>query len=307
METLLELTSGLERPTVSAKAMRLSREAGHWAAYQRLGARLVDTVSTTVATIAPWLAHEKLALLVRYSLWTCLVDERLDGSDMSQSELDRIAWSVSAVLRGDRVPTPGDVMETELAVVLAGFREYDRGSGMLTSIVDAVGDGLMAALEHAELSRQVALGSADPPTAEEYLDVASRHIRYRSFALGLLQVAGAAPTREAMEVVEQALSSASRAVRLVNDLRTAAKDEREGSLNILALHTSGRVRLGVQEIECQVERHVQTHDELLESASDLGLSELFVSALTNSVRVAVGMYRITDLMQEEPWPFPPIP
>jgi hypothetical protein len=229
------------------------------------------------------------------------VDECLDASDVHESELDRISSSVRAVLRSAKVATPGDAVETELDAVIAGFCAYGRGGGLMPHLVHAIEDGVAAAIEHSRLSQRVRVGDVAPPTADEYLAVASRHIRYRGFALGLLVLGGAAPTSPAMEMVEQALSAGSMAVRLVNDLRTEAKDAREGSLNVLALCPGQPRRVAVAEAERRVERLMRTHDELLSSAYERGLSKSAVLILTNSLRVCVGLYRITDLAQEEPW------
>jgi hypothetical protein len=92
---------------------------------------------------------------------------------------------------------------------------------------------------------------------------------------------------------------------LTNDLR-ADKDQREESLSILTPCNRAGARTALEDVEHQIEHHVQTHSELLGAAPDPGLAEPCSTAPAEILRTAVGVCRITD-MQEEPWPSYPIP
>ncbi len=304
MNRLLALVSRSDRSGVDALAERLREDVRNWAdpAYSGLGERLVRSLCVTVASIAPKLGPEKAGLLVRFSMWCYLVDDRLDRPDVPALRLDQLGRTIQSTLRTQRAIPPDDPVATELAAMLGELRAHAPDRELVARFSEELGDGVLAAVEHAKLSRRIVRSAARRPSAEQYLDVASRHIHYRSFALCLLILCGEKPTPDAMGLVEEALSSASRAVRLMNDLRTARKDGREGSLNILALRTRAGRRTSVEQIERQVEHHMRVHDVLLDAASALGLRKTSASVLANSLRVAVGVYRITDLTREEPWP-----
>jgi hypothetical protein len=83
------------------------------------------------------------------------------------------------------------------------------------------------------------------------------------------------------------------------------KDQQEESPNILTPHSWAGARTAPENVEHQIEHHVQTHDELLGLAPNPGLAEPCSTAPAEILRAAVGVCRITD-MQEEPWPSHPI-
>jgi hypothetical protein len=308
MDALLLLLPPEQRPLVRAKSVLLAERARAWvgAIHPQLGTRLCDSLALTVPAIVPTLGHEPLWVLVRYSLWCYLLDELLDAPGADRAELHDVGSSVLAALVGTGGAEHQDPLGRELAEIIAEFRALGRGDALLRRFVDAVADGVAAGLKHAEQSRRIARGEVRPPLAVAYLDVASRHIHYRSFALGLLLVIGEAPSGAMLDRLDLALGSACRAVRLANDLCTVGKDQQEGSLNILSLPTRDGGSVAPRAVQREIRQQVQRHHELLSDVSDLGLNASS-EALANSLRIAVGVYSIADLKEEEPWSCHQIP
>jgi hypothetical protein len=256
-------------------------------------------VALTVAAMAPWLPTDRLALLLRYCLWTVRLDARLDDPDASLDDVRRSAASVLAALDGTGHQEP------DLVAILAGLHGHDRSGGRLAGFTDALRDAVAAGVEHAELSQRVADGQTGP-SAERYLDLASRDVNYRSVALALLLLVGpnqaGPPTAagqpaddghlDASGHLDEAIGHACRAVRLANDLRTADQDRDDRKLNMLALRTRGGSPVTSQDVERWIDDHVDAHSALLVQASGQGLREQS-RALANSLRMAVGLYRLT--------------
>jgi hypothetical protein len=308
MDELLPLARLSDHAAVREVATGLSTRSLNWAdgGYRRLGGGLADNLALTVTAIAPTLAAEKLALLVRLGLWYYLLDEWFDGDARGRADPRKLGDSVIGIARGRRPAAPGEPLGQELATLLARFRRESRDRASVDAFVEAFVDGVAAAVEHAELTREVVAGTTELPTDEEYLAVASRHIHYRGFALALLSLVGPAPTSAGRACLDRVLESGSRAVRLANDLRTFDKDSQEGSLNILLLRDRAGEPVTTDEVERQLARHVREHDAALAACSDHDLSFPVTMVLRSSLRISVGVYRIADLKQEEPWPAPQI-
>jgi hypothetical protein len=297
MNALLRLVPPAERATVRAKAQRLADEARAWAnpVHDRLGSRLYESLAMTVAAIAPWLAHAELSMLVRFSLWAYLLDDRLDAPAADRADARAVGRVVAKVLRTGRASSP-DFLETGLAEVYRDLRRYDPRGHVTVRFAVALCDGVRAAVTHVEQSRRLAQGKCGQPAAEEYLDIAARHVHYRSFALALLAMVGDDPSHDELDFLDATLVPAAIAVRLSNDLCTFGKDQREGNLNVLGLRSWDGATMTPDHVDGEIERQVNAHLALLERASimDLGDSR---AALANSLRISVGLYRIGDLKE----------
>jgi hypothetical protein len=299
---LLRVIPPTQRSLVRAKGKWLAADLKRWArpVDRHLSPALYENLGFTAAAVAPTVRRKQLALLVRYGAWIYLLDDRLDGADVTVREMHKIGRSIPAVVRASRPPANGDFLECGLVEIFAGLSRYDDGAGILTRFADAVVDGVSAAVEHAERSRQVAHGEIEPPSAEDYLAVASRHINYRSLALGLVLLVGERPSAPLLDILDTALFSASRAVRLANDLRTAPKDAAEGSLNILCLRTRAGQPVTPERVIAQIGLETRAHQAQLQTLVRWGLA-LTCQALDRSLRVAVGLYRIADFKHDSRW------
>ena len=217
------------------------------------------------------------------------------------SAMELTSRSIRTTLRTGLPARADCLIDTELAFLLVGAQQRDR-AGRLGLFKEEIADGVTAALDHAHLSRRTARRRrrVRPPTAEQYLETASRHIHYRSFAHCLLLLSGAEIPRAAMDMVDDALTAGSRAVRLVNDLRTAPKDRAEGS-NILRLRSRTGRRTSADAVKHRVEHNIRVHGVLAEAGVAAGMSASVAALLVNSLRVAVGVYQTTDLAMEEAW------
>jgi hypothetical protein len=119
---LLTLVPAPDRTLVLAKADELAPDLHSGQLYDR------RTVALTVAAMAPWLATNRLALLLRYCLWTVRLDARLDDPDASLVDVRRAAASVREALDGN-----GD-REPELAAILAGLGAHGRTGGFADAL-----------------------------------------------------------------------------------------------------------------------------------------------------------------------------
>ncbi len=171
MDELLSLARSGEHAEVQMVATGLSHRSLNWAngGYRRLGGGLADNLALTVTAIAPTLPMEKLALLVRLGLWYYLLDEWFDGSARGRADPRRLGDAVIGIARGRRPAAPGEPLGQELATLLGRFRRESRDRASMDAFVDAFVDGVAAAVEHAELTREMAVGSAGLPSDEEYL------------------------------------------------------------------------------------------------------------------------------------------
>ncbi|MGY0232999.1 terpene synthase family protein [Longispora urticae] len=303
MNPVLSLVPVGERPVVEADAARVAADNREWA-LARIGVsgpKLCDNLALTVAAIAPGLGVERLELLVRFSLWTFLFDNRMDDPAADVDALRAVEASVGRALavsgpdralHGPDVPVrhDGDVLVETLADLVADLREHDRGGVVLPRLSAALRDDAAGSLAHALLSRRVAAGAEPRPTVPEYLEFASRSINYRSFALALLLLLGGR-SADTLDRLGPALGAACRAIRLANDLRSVERHRREGTLNALLLADPGGAPVTREAVDARVDEQVRVHDGLVGELADTGAG----AALVNSLRVSVGMYRLGQL------------
>ena len=263
MDALLALVPPADRVLVRAKARTLAADAPRGNGLYRAGA-----VAVAVAAMAPWLSRDRLAVLHRYCRWTVALDAYLDGA-------------------GHRAAAG---LWTEFAGIRAELAGYDR-AGLLRGFEAALDGAVASALALRSLSGQVARGCAPAPSAEEYLDLASEDVNYRSVAIALLLLCG---FDGRLGTVEPALAWACRAVRLANDLATAGKDTQEGRLNVLGLRwRSGRPVVGF-DLQREIERCVSVHTRLLGRVPDV----VSARALANSLHMAIGLFTMSGPARE---------
>ncbi|MEV6522885.1 terpene synthase family protein [Longispora sp. NPDC051575] len=293
MKPVLRLVPVKERVVVKADAARIAADNREWA-LARVGVsgpKLCDNLALTVAAIAPGLGVRRLEILVRFSLWTFMFDDRMDDPAADVDALRAVEASVDQALGvGDRAADGGDVLVGTLERLVADLREHDREGVALPRLFDALRDDAAGSLAHALLSRRVAAGAEPLPTVPEYLEFASRSINYRSFALALLLLLGGR-SADTLDRLGPALGSACRAIRLANDLRSVERHRREGTLNALLLADPGGAPVTREAVDARVDEQVRLHDGLVGELADTGAG----TALVNSLRISVGMYRLGQL------------
>ena len=170
---------------------------------------------------------------------------------------------------------------------------------MIGRLTAALADAVATGMSQACLSRLVASGATPPPSATEYLEVASRDVNFRSVALALVLLCGERPLPTEAERLDRAISVACRAVRLANDHATAGKDRAERRLNVVGLRTDVGVPVTPDDVEYWVDQDVHAHSVLLAAVSHPGLATT-TAALANSLRMAVGLYRLASRHQGGP-------
>lgn len=293
MGTLSALVPTTEQLLVRVMAARLYDEARRETWPGRPGPRVCRRACLAVAAIAPELPPERLALLVRYVIWSIFLDDQLDGPDADPVALDRIRHAVAAVTAGHRAD-PADPLTSVLIGILDELSEYDHTGAALARFGEALRNAVASGIEHALLGRAVPSGEARPPTATQYLDVAARTVNYHSFVYALLIVGTGSLTGSALDRLSPALRNAARAVRLVNDLRSVARDRAEETLNILSLRTADGMPVTRQQVAQEIDRLRQAHDHALPPLTDHVLAGP-ARALTRSLQFSIGLYQRTDL------------
>jgi hypothetical protein len=305
MRAALALVAPTDRALVKERARWLGDDVWRWAGMSgvRVDRRLVERLAAVVAAVALDIDRDRMALLSRYVLWTVLLDDRLDEPDADVDTLYTLLARVSAVVSGDgpalagaesALVRDGDLLDGLLDDLLAEFRACAEGAEVLARLTDALCDAVRAGIEHALLAREVRLGRASPPSVADYLAMASRDVNYRSFAYGLTLLAGERLDGGVLCRIDRALAPASRAVRLANDLRTVERDRAARRFNVLMLRGDDGSAVRVGAVQRQITDHVRRHDRLLRKipVTDAKAS---IAALVNSLRVAVGVYRVADL------------
>jgi hypothetical protein len=249
------------------------------------GRGLIRQLADVVTGIAPDLPVPRLALLARYSLWTFLLDDELDDVTRDPVALTGLAARLTTLVRTPAAAgAPPGTLDAMIAELIGEFRLFG-APALLARFTDALCTAIDAGVEHTLRAQQIRQGRAGVPTVEEYLTVAGRHINYDSFAYALLILARASPATAAAPRIGMALSAASRAIRIANDLASLDRDRAEGRLNI-ALLSPGRTAAAT--FEYRIGHYVRLHDHLLRDAAEAGV-------LCRSLHAAVEVYRVTDL------------
>jgi hypothetical protein len=269
-----------------------------WAARERerYDEGLPERLAAVIARLAPRLSPGKLAILVRYSLWSILLDDRLDDPRTDAAGLRATARLVGRVIRNRRVDAE-NFLAAGLSEVLADLRRHDPDGTVLARCTEALIDAAGTAVEHTLLAQAIHRGAATPPTAEDYLAIASRHVNYRSFAYALLLLVCERPTGAALALLDRALVPACTAVRLANDIRSASRDRREHRLNILSLMTRDGTQVTVPAVQLQIAEQLHRHHRLLAMAPVRFPAPDSAPALVTGLRVVVDLYGNGDLRE----------
>jgi hypothetical protein len=267
-------------------AQMVGADVSQWASGAHFDPGVTQRLADVVTAIAPDLSMSRLSLLARYSLWTILVDDEVDDPAADPAVLVQLAARLTTIARMTRpVPARSQLLEAMLAELLGELRSAARAPALATRFTDALCAAIDTGVRHTVLAQQIRDGHARPPTALEYLTVASHHVGYRGFAYALLMLARPTPATAAVQRTDMALTAASRAIRIANDLRSVDRDRAAGRLNILLLPTGG---LNAGELARQADRYVRLHGRLLRGVAA-------ADVLRRSLRLAVGVYRDSDL------------
>ncbi|MGI5243035.1 terpene synthase family protein [Dactylosporangium sp. CA-139066] len=247
---------------------------------------LAMRLAGVVAAITPDLDVARLTVLARYTLWTFLVDDELDDTAADAAVLAGLAARLSRVARaapaGSGAP---HVLETMLAELVESLRAASASPALLHRFSDALCVAIDTGVQHTVRAQAIRQRRAAAPTVVEYLSVAAHHVNYRSFAYALLILAGPDPASVAGARTDMALTAAARAVRIANDLRSVDRDRAAGRLNVMLLPPGA---MDAAALERQIDHYVRLHDRLLRDVAE-------ADVLRRSLRVAVGIYRVTDL------------
>jgi hypothetical protein len=279
-------------------ASRIAKDLSRWGvrlgidADGRSATGTAERLATVVAAIAPHLDADALGVLARYSLWAIALDDRLDAPEADPAALRALADRVCRIVTGDRYAGP-DAVLSALVDLLHRLRTYGVDGVLLARMGGALCDAVRAAVDHAARCRAIRCGREPVPSLAEYLALGQRDVNYRSFAYGLVLLTGDRLPVDAVERIDAALTPASRAVRLANDLRSANRDRADGRLNALRVPDRAGAPPSAAAVRGYVADLVRRHDRILRDAPPVWARTRL--ALINSLRVSVGLYRVGDL------------
>ncbi|MEV6527764.1 hypothetical protein AB0M43_38170 [Longispora sp. NPDC051575] len=295
MEHLLENVAPADHDLVRSNAAWLTEAARHRAAPGEAdrSARVYQTLPATVAAIAPALDRDRLLLAVEYGLWTIArLDDDLDDPAATRPELQSLAARVRGITTGSTRPDPRDPFGTELASLWGRLQAYDTG-GVARLVGSALYEATLAGIAQAAHSRRVALG--DPaPTVENYLRVAGPAMNYRSFAWTLVLLAGDVAPAPVLSRWSRAMTSASVAVRLANDLASADRDRSEGRLNVLDLRDRAGEPMTADRTTRAITHRARRHLAALAS-TQAEAPPPTLQILQACLRTSLTLYRVGDL------------
>ncbi|HCT77557.1 MAG TPA: hypothetical protein DGG94_05645 [Micromonosporaceae bacterium] len=293
MDTLCTLIPSTEWRLVQARVARLSHDAIRASRYHSRQPKreMYRRISTVVASIAPWLPHDRLLLLVRYAVWSVQLDDRIDRRGADAATLNRLRNAVTSAIAGNAT---GEPLFDDLAMIVKQLSTYDSSGAVLSRFGTALKEAVSTGIAHAVLGKAVFKGTARPPTKEDYLDVAASTVNYRSFAYALLAVVVGDLPESALDQLDAALSHGAHAVRLSNDLRSADRDQTEQTLNVLSLQDSDGNPVTQRQVRQEIGRCLCAHHDVL---SRLAGPDLVVPAysLARSLELSIGLYRLADL------------
>jgi hypothetical protein len=249
-----------------------------------MGVRLVcgppSAAAAIIAAAAPDLPADRAALLLRYCRWSFALDDRIDGVRHPPAP---------------GAPTAAQLgvadLTVELADIVARFRGMDPDGLITGRFRKALGDVVSAGRAQMRLARAYAAGRCQLPNADAFLDLAGRSVNFRSFAWALLLVQGEAIGAVDAARIESALWPGARAVRLANDLRTAARDRCEGGLNVLMLRARDGAPVTRDWVTAEIAEQARWHDALLEPLADRPCGGM----LRRSLRLALHPYDAADI------------
>jgi hypothetical protein len=200
----------------------------------------IPGVSLCVATSAPWLGIEDLVTLGRLGLWIFAFDDLVDEHQIETREVELRVRQYVASAQGRMLPEVAyDPLARWLVWMSDGLKARCGGGVLWRHWIEE-----MRRMLHAMLWERVAADSKHPnQSLREYLDHAVHTIGVGSAAATAWILLGE-PARALPQPLIEITSHAAIAVRLANDLRTYAREKREGTLNALAyLDEGGHVLL----------------------------------------------------------------
>lgn len=245
-------------------------------------ATLFGSVALAMAFSAPSCTAEQLALTGRAVLWGFAIDWQVDHLATSRAEIDRIARTCLAVADGAASDDPLGRFTAELRDDLAATPAFARLRPLWREEIARTLDAMAREWAWKTAARD---GTAALPTLAEYLANAD------NLAATVVNVAhwihtGSAATHRELSRLIAVSDEVQRALRLVNDLGTEARDREWGDLNAIML-VGDRAEIGRRAAD-QADRCRRL---LAELATDHPREADYLS---RQLGFASGFYRLAD-------------
>ncbi|MEU6708104.1 terpene synthase family protein [Streptomyces wuyuanensis] len=231
-------------PTLNDRSHQVGAAATEWATtWPHIRIPRIPSLVSLLTTAAPFASTAALTTQVRATLWVFAVDDYFDSSNAALPELRDFATSCSTVLRG-RQPRSSTPLLDNLVEIRAEVARYP----LFQSLAELWGDGinhmLSGMIDEAQWAHEYLSGGARAlPSLDCYMRSAYRTIGALPHARTVLITLGDSSTTRHVPFLVSLEKEASLVVRLANDLRSEAKEAREGTINaVVILEQQGRLR-----------------------------------------------------------------
>jgi hypothetical protein len=188
----------------------------------------VTAACALVSTVAmPGLTVARLGLLTRWWLWIFGVDDVFDDPAVPDERVEE--WTGRFL----RDPAADDPLLAAFGSIHDDLRRYPLYPPLSRRWRDGMAEIVRGMSRERRWSR--ARTPADQPSYATYLDNATTTIAVRPYTVTAAILADEPPAADLFAALDPVISTAARCFRLANDLRSAARERAEGTLNAVSL------------------------------------------------------------------------
>jgi hypothetical protein len=262
-------------------ALRLLADLRAWSAGYGpdVADKPLEAMALSAAAIAPWSDAGALRLAARSAVWLYAVDDLVDVRARSLADVDHVVERCVSVARGG----PRDDSHPVFAALCDLQRELEGKPlyGALSALWAQKFESCMRGMRYAW---QVGRGELAQPSIGQYLEHADSILKWITVITFWGGTAGPDLPRH-LDVLVPGANEASVAIRLANDLATAARERREAVANATSLASPDWIRAELGRRRGRLHRRL---GPLLAEGYRPAL------ILTRSVDWAMGFYGLAD-------------
>ncbi|MBP2191568.1 terpene synthase family protein [Nocardia goodfellowii] len=252
----------------------------------------MEAVVFTEAMVGPWRSPEQVAAVARMEVWTAVLDDFSEAATTSLAQLDEMIERCNAIIETGN-PDSGHPLLTVLSELQTDLMRQPRYDA-LASLWEGGFRRCLSGIQHDWIvGHRGHDGSADAPDIGEYFDHADSILVWIVYPPRWIHdsgtpMAGELDVLDHLKILGPALDSCTLAVRLANDLATAARERREGNQNNI-------LDYGVSPdwVRAEIDRHTATVTQML--APLIATQYVPAIELARWTEWGVGFYRRADV------------
>ncbi|UUN29713.1 terpene synthase family protein [Streptomyces sp. FIT100] len=306
---MLPSSSPERRLALDERCDRVTATALEWAATRPfIQAPRIAPLVSLFATAAPFADAAALTTQVRATSWVFAVDDFFDSGTATVSELRDFATSCSTVLSRHHGADRSTALLDALTEIHAEVARYQ----LFASLADLWSEGIVHMLkgmvDEARWAHEYRCrGVPALPGLNRYLRSAYRSIGVLPHVRTVLVTLGEASTPQHVPFLVRLEKEAGLVVRLANDLRSEAKEAREGAVNAVVIleqaalargmPPSAALRTARQTIQQQL-NHRLTRCEQLSRRAVTATGRL-EAVITTTAMLAASFYQERDFLPLE--------